>query len=695
MSATKVEVAFSTFAAAVNTRYTQMQQHELYVVDKSDEIYQRYLAAFPEGSNPIFRERTEHDCNTCKQFIRRLGSVIAIVDGKPMTVWDIAPIGDPYDTVAAALSEFVLSQPVVSVFRSKESRYGNPKTFELDESNNIRYTWHHLWGDVAKRHKTMTVEKDLGEINSIVAVFKRGLTELTPDSLATIAELIEGNALYRGEEHKRAVVGFQKLQRQYYRLTDEQSRDYFIWVNLMDPASRFRNTVIGTLAIDISEGKDLEAAVKMFESKVAPTNYKRPTAIITQRMVEDAMNTVRSMNLEQSLMRRHANPSDIRANNVLYADFAVRPKMKDGIEAMLMQAAAPSTVNLDKSEEISIDDFLTKLLPQTTSLELLLESSMLSNFMSLTAPQGPSEGKLFRWGNDFAWSYDGDVADSMLRQEVAARGGRVTGAFRFSHMWNYAERNASLMDLHVFMPGSTIDVKSGINNNYGYGRRVGWNHRGDSMSGGTQDVDYTAEAPEGYVPVENIAFPELSKMPEGRYICKIHNWQHRLPTYGGFKAEIEFGNELYTYERKEPMKHHEWVTVAVVTLKNGRFSIEHHMTPGLTSREKWGLKTGTLTKVNMVMLSPNHWDDKAVGNRHHFFILDGCNNPEPTRGIYNEFLSPALEKHRRVFELLGSKTKCAPTADQLSGVGFSSTRTATVKVMVQTKTCRRPYAIKF
>ena len=52
--------------------------------------------------------------------------------------------------------------------------------------------------------------------------------------------------------------------------------------------ARFRNTVIGTLVQDLSAGVDLEVAVKSYETKVAPQNYKRPTALITKAMVESA-----------------------------------------------------------------------------------------------------------------------------------------------------------------------------------------------------------------------------------------------------------------------------------------------------------------------------------------------------------------------------------------------------------------------
>jgi hypothetical protein len=92
------------------------------------------------------------------------------------------------------------------------------------------------------------------------------------------------------------------------------------------------------------------------------------------------------------------------------------------------------------------------------------------------------------------------------------------------------------------------------------------------------------------------------------------------------------------------------------------------------------------------MLSPNHWENSnKSGNKHYFFMLDGCMNPEPTRGIYNEFLASPLEKHRKVFEVLGSKTMCQPSNDQLSGIGFSTTQPACVKMVAD----GRPYTVKF
>lgn len=675
---------FTKFSKAVNAKFSKMTGPLLYTGEDNRTLEQVYIDAFPEGTNLIYKVKREYECACCYNFIRNIGNVVSIEDGKLTTVWDVEGLPEPFQTVANALAAHVKSQPIQGLWVTKEKSYGAETTKSMVDGSVKK--WDHFWGVVPKAAYSTEPGKVAGEFNSLHGVFLRGLNEFTQEALDTVYELIEGKALYRGDEFKKAVAEFRALKGVYDATEDKALWAYSVATN----QKSFRNTAIGTLVTDLSEGMDVEKAVGSFEAKVAPTNYKRPTSFITQSMVKDAMLAITNLGLEDALQRRFARISDVSVNNVLWVNNASKANMKSSLENLLMTVVVKKAPKKLNSSDISIDEFMESVLPTASAMEVLVKNAHSPNFVSLTAPVHADAKGLFRWDNSFAWSYSGNIADSDMRQKVVQRGGSVSGVFRFTHMWNYGKRNASLMDLHVFEPGSKQNrtVTGGMEVHYHYGtqtcdsHRVGWNNRQNKKSLGIQDVDYTAPAPEGYVPVENITYPLLDKMTEGVYTCRIHNWQLRSPTQGGFKAEIEVGGVVYEYEWDKPLANMEWLTVAEVTLKGGKFTVDHKIPCGQVGRQVWGVQTESFVPVSTVMFSPNYWDGNAVGNKHWFFILENCLNPDATRGIYNEFLASGLEKHRKVFETIGSKTKCQPSEQQLSGLGFSSTTGATVTVKV-------------
>lgn len=680
---------FHLIKHAVAAQFAEMAKHSLFRVDvDGDTLWEAYQNAFPEGTNPIFRARREHDCSCCRQFIRTMGNVVAIVDGKIQTIWDMAAIGDDdtYAIVASRMREVLHNKPIVEPFLHYEGHAGTDKTFEQRLGMSPQ-TWTHFHVNIPAKfvRAKSAIATALGKQRTAFATLKRAVTEITDEAIQTVLELINQGSLYRGNEHRAMVHAFATFKQKTVGMTDKRL-DQFLWYVLNEAGaaiSGIRNSVIGTLLVDLSEGVDLERAVKAFETKVAPANYKRPTALVTQAMIDKAKTTIADLGLTSALDRRYAVIGDVPVNDVLFVDRSIRKQLAGDAFDDIAPTKPTKPQNLDKVESIGIEDFIRNVLPKVNSIEVMFENKHRGNLMTLTAPTDPTAGQLFKWDNGFAWAYNGGIADSDMRQAVQARGGSVTGVFRFSHQWNYDKRNASLMDLHVFMPSSSIGESSGINDAYGNNRRVGWNHRKDTASGGVQDVDYVEPAPLGYVPVENITFPRLDCMPEGRYICKIHNWQLRQPTRGGFRAEIEFDGTVYQYEVARPLKHKEWITVAVVTLKDGAFSIEHKLPTGATSREVWDLKTQQFVPVKMMMLSPNHWDYQAVGNKHYFFILEGAKAEDAPRGFFNEFLDNRLNDHRKVFEIVGSKLEVSGNADeQLSGLGFSDTQRTELLVKV-------------
>ncbi|MGL4353042.1 MAG: hypothetical protein ACRCTP_03750 [Aeromonas popoffii] len=655
---------FQKFSNNVHAQYQAMiaSGKEMFVVSVSgDELWAAYLAAYPEGTNPIFRERTEHDCSCCRNFIKNLGRVVTIQDGRLTTVWDGgAQLPAPYDLVSAALEQVVRDSVVEGVYRSKERQYGQETNYESQPSGTV-LTWHHFHGPVAARAFSQTPAADAGSLNSTAEVFKRGLDEITPAALETVLGLISSNALYRGEEFMSVVNAFQALQ-QSYSASEGTAKAIFHWEHLNNSAARIRNTAIGTLLQDLSAGMGLESAVKAFEKKVAPENYKRTTALITPKMIEQGLATLRELGLESAINRRFAKLDDVTINNVLWANHEAQSHMRDTLAESLLGSGQVKKGKAIKVADgaIAIDQFMEREISTAVKMEVFVSNAHQGNFVSLTAPVDDNAGKLFKWDNNFGWSYNGNVTDS-IKEKVKRAGGNTDAKLRVSLAWF----NPDDLDLHAECPDGHIyfSNKNGL--------------LGDQIL----DVDMNAYGPKhDTAPVENLSW---ANPKDGAYDIYVKQYNARTKDRPGFVIELENAGKVTQF-------HHPKAAVGTIScirfnVKGGEvvdLKVMSNLSNQAVSQAVWGVDTEGFVNVETLLLSPNHWDGNQTGNKHYLFMLQGCKNPEPTRGIYNEYLINELVDHRKVFEVLGAKTLCPVVDNQLSGVGFSSTRNDLVAIRV-------------
>lgn len=673
---------FAPFALNVHTRFNQLAKAgELFVVNvDKDAFWAAYLAAFPKGTNPIFRTNTEHDCSCCRNFVKNIGNVVAFDStGQFQTVWDNwETLREPYRTVSQAMAYWVaakhLESGIATVFRSAEPSYGAEHTKELHVDGSVhRWSHFHTGALIPYFYKGKDAAQARGAYNTNQQTLMRALTELTPEAVDQVLSLIDANALYRGEEKRDLVAHFQTMQNRYRALPDMSQRNIFTWKNAGDKAAYFRNDVIGTLVVDLSEGVELEKAVKTFEAKVAPMNYRRTTALITPRMVQDAAKTIETLGLEPALKRRFAKLSDVSVNNVLWVDGGVKDVMKGGIAGLLAGevARAPKRKPDANAANTPIAAFMKDILPTALGIELLVQNQHQGNFVALTTADDERAANLFTWPNSFAWSYSGNVADS-IRERVKKAGGNVDAPLRFSLSWF----NADDLDLHVHAP------------------RQGHIYFGAKQ--GILDVDTNGGGPHNYIdPVENVSF-RAGAAADGTYVVRVHQFRKAVSTMGGFDFEIFTNGGPRFFSYKSNLREKEFVDVATVIVKHGvivDWKLNPALVEGSSSQTKWGVNTETYVPVQTVMHSPNHWDDNMVGNRHWFFFLEGCKSDETMRGFYNEFLRADLAQHRKVFEILGDKTKCPMASEQLAGLGFSSTKPETITLRVKHASSTRVYNV--
>ena len=649
-----------------------------------DELWNLYLDSFPEGTNPIFRERRYYDCSCCRQFIKNIGPTVFIdKDLNLHTIFEFDthdPITQP---VMNALDTYVKSKTITDIYLNETSKVGTDKSHEHCDDGKI-FTWDHFFLElpdrcVLNRYQIPTMK---GRLRDRRNVFKRSLDEISMDALDTVLELIDSNTLYKGDEWKSVLRKFREYKTFYESLSAEK-RERYAWRESMlinDAFGKIRNHSIGVLLVDISEGMELDAAVRRYEQIVAPTNYKRPKAIYTKKMLEDAKKTITELGYMESLARRFATLDDITVNNILFSNRDAAKRIAGDIFDEMMSEAAIDPKRFSRVEEVAAEKFVNDILPGAKSLEVLLENSLAKNFMSLIAPVNKDAKSMFKWGNAFSWAYAGNITDSDIRANVKDAGGNVEGDLRFSIQWNdTGTYSGNDLDSHCFGPKNT---------------HIWYGHKNDYVTGGFLDVDII-HPDRSKAAVENIAWADRKRMVPGEYRFYVHQFNNRGGK-DGFRAEIEFDGQIYQYNYEKELRQGEKIPVATVTLDhNGKFTIVEHLKSSTSSREVWGLKTNTFVPVTVAMYSPNYWDEQqGIGHRHYFFMLKDCANPEQPNGFYNEFLDNKLDRHKRVFEALGSKLAVASADDQLSGLGFSSTKRNELVVKVKGAT-ERIFKVKF
>src|SRR5258706_15143899 len=175
---------FSKFKRAIDRQFDKISKHDLFRTDVGkDQLWETYLSSFPTGTNPTYRERSEHDCSCCRQFIKAVGNVVAIIDGKVVSIWDIEIDEPAYQLVADSMAQLVKAHKVTDVFLHPEKTAGTDRNFEDDNGKVI--TWNNSnenkhWGrNKVKNYYVIKKEIPslLGISRDVHDVLLRGLTE--------------------------------------------------------------------------------------------------------------------------------------------------------------------------------------------------------------------------------------------------------------------------------------------------------------------------------------------------------------------------------------------------------------------------------------------------------------------------------------------------------------------------------------
>lgn len=657
------------------------------------EVWDIYINSFSKENNPVFRdpESSVHNCNHCKNFIRRYGNIVSIDSNYNISsIFDIMNehVDDEFKDTVKELSNKIRKSKIINVFFETfdelnslpyEKCNKSQEDYALGTSENVkRYTKAEaeLYGVVKPneirkfnhlnlRVPAEFVDKSGKSIESIQSdyrdsknVFKRTMDEISLDTFNLVRDLILQGSLLDGTAHIHKVEKMIPFKEEYENLP-KSKRDNWCWVNSYNlPFAKFRNELIGVLCSELSEGEDLNKACQSWNKRVDPANYMKATAPITQKQIDNARKFVEDGGYEESFNRRFAVLDDINVSEIRHINSGNGSVKNASIfDNVKSNKSRHKRNKFDNIEEVNIEKFMSDILPSCTGVEAYLENRHEGNMVTLTTSVSKESKPIFKWDNNYSWTFNGNLAGkSQIKQAVKTAGGAVNGVLRFSIMWAENDGDNSDLDAHCEEP------KGGSHIYYADTR--------SRVTKGNLDIDITnpvSQMPNGAV--ENITYPSLDKMIDGTY--KFYVRQFSASNSKGFKAEIEFDGEIYSYSYDRAVSGN--IQVAEVILQNGEFTINHKLPETNSSKEIYGLNTNDFHKVNLVCLSPNHWGSNNIGNKHYFFMLDNCKTNQSIRSFHNENLKSDLLTHRKVMEVLAATNNLEPVDNQLSGLGFNST----------------------
>ena len=666
-------------ALAKNIKQLIAKSQHLYVVDINPyTLCEEYMNGFPTGTNNVHKERREYECNCCFQFIRRFGNVVGIVEGKRVSIWDLQIENPTYQAVCDHLSQVISGCNIKTGFFTDVRKIGTDKNLAPIEGSTEIKTWNHFYYELPKSmvYKGRdSLESLEGAFASTHQVISRSLKEIKTHALEEVLSLIEDRNLYGGDEKKASIERFYNLKKEW---EDCDHKGLFEWEATAKYGRKvaIRNNVEGTLLVELSEGVSLEDAVKNFEKKMNRGNYRRKKPITSKKRVERALKTVQELGLEDSLYRRHAKLSDVSIGDVIWASAQSQKFMAPNPLEALLATSKETPKQFQHADEMRIEDFISQGLHGASKLEVLMTNNHINNLVSIIAPKVDKSKSLFPWANGMSLVYNNGFSDA-IKESVKSRGGTIDADLVFSLSWAEGDRSDnSDLDLHCRLPN---------------GDMIYYRKKTHHQSKGQLDVDIqNPNRHENRDIVENIFFPNKAKMPKGLYRISVHNYALRGRQKGfSLRADIEGTVKTYNYDKGLAVN--EVVQVLDFYYDGKTFEIRKELPHTEVGQEVWGVNTMTFLPVQTVMYSPNHWGNNSVGNKHYIFTIEGCLNPDKTRGFFLEFLDKSLGLDEGVFQALSDMMGVEYSDDQISGLGFSSSMSNNVTVRIDNK----PINIKF
>ena len=195
-----------------------LRNGHLFEVDMDkDKLWDIYLNSFPEGTNPIYRERRVYDCSCCRHFLKTIGGTV-FVDGdlNIHTIFEFDTESTVFQPVMDAMDAYVRSKAITDVFFHDQLSVGTDSNKELMPDGTVNRYEHFF---LRLPNEMVNKRVDIPGLKALYRdrknVLKRSLDEISMEAVDVVLELISSNTLYKGEEWKYAIKEFKTIKTEY------------------------------------------------------------------------------------------------------------------------------------------------------------------------------------------------------------------------------------------------------------------------------------------------------------------------------------------------------------------------------------------------------------------------------------------------------------------------------------------------
>jgi len=438
---------YADYLVRLSTRYKERTENQTVFTTNidQDKLWERYLGSF---SNQQY-----HNCFACRHFLNRYAGLVTIAeDGTSRSaMWQAGDVPDNEHELGNAVRKIkalVEDAKITGVFYSDEYTFGN------DTAGGWRHLHlfnPHVFKPISRDSKgsPRNPYQEAAERQVDFTNTWRALREFSPAVVDKAIQILEANALYRGEKVLGRARWLAELHASLVTVPKEDHRKNVVWRAIATAPVGFarpRSSMIGTLLEDIAAGLPMKDIKARFDAKMDPSQYATSQKAPTAEQVEIAESAVETLGIAPAFERRYVDEYDIlEATKPLWRPSSViveQPRKNgksSGVFSHLAPTPKPDAVDLEVPPKvITWEKFQRDVLPGASKIQYRVP--MVGRFAALTTAADKHAPPILQWDhpdhrNPVAWSFPNPPARAADWNLVAGELVSVEAIVSTPNMW--------------------------------------------------------------------------------------------------------------------------------------------------------------------------------------------------------------------------------------------------------------------